>query len=98
MVQIRWLNEARDDLRDIYDYISTDSKRYAKHQIDKLLNRTLILKSHITIGKVVEEINNPEIRELIEGNYRIIYRIVNENQVHILMVHHGARDLTRRIK
>jgi toxin ParE1/3/4 len=98
MVEIRWLKEARDDLSDIYDYISLDSERYAKHQIDKLLNRTLIIKNHVRVGKVVEEINRPEIRELIEGNYRIIYRIVNENQVHILMIHHGARDLTRRIK
>jgi toxin ParE1/3/4 len=98
MVEIRWLKEARDDLRDIYDYISLDSERYAKRQIDKLINRTQILKNQIRVGKEVEEINKPEIRELIEGNYRIIYRIVNENQVHILMVHHGARDLTRRIK
>lgn len=98
MVEIRWLKEARDDLRDIYNYISLDSERYAKRQIDKLINRTQILKNHIRVGKEVEEINKPEIRELIEGNYRIIYRIVNENQVHILMVHHGARDLTRRIK
>jgi toxin ParE1/3/4 len=44
MVEIRWLKEARDDLSDIYDYISLDSERYAKHQIDKLLNRTLIIK------------------------------------------------------
>jgi toxin ParE1/3/4 len=98
MVEIRWLKEARDDLRDIYDYISLDSERYAKRQIDKLINRTQILKNQIRVGKEVEEINKPEIREVIEGNYRIIYRIVNENQVHILMVHHGARDLTRRIK
>lgn len=98
MVEIRWLKEARDDLRDIYDYISLDSERYAKRQIDKLINRTQILKNQIRVGKEVEEINTPEIRELIEGNYRIIYRILNENQVHILMVHHGARDLIRRIK
>ena len=98
MVEIRWLKEAKDDLKDIYDYISLDSERYANHQIDKLLNRTLILKNHISVGKVVEEISKPEIRELIEGNYRIIYRIVNEDQVHILIVHHGARDLSRRIK
>ena len=98
MVEIRWLKEAKDDLRDIHDYISLDSERYAKHQIDKIFNRTLILKNHIRIGKVVEEINKPEIRELVEGNYRIIYRIVNENLLHILIVHHGARDLKRRIK
>jgi toxin ParE1/3/4 len=79
MVEIRWLKEAKDDLKEIYDYISLDSKRYAKHQTEKLLKRTQILKNHIHIGKVVEEINKTDIREIIEGNYRIIYRIVNDN-------------------
>jgi len=97
MVEIRWLAEAKDDLKDIYDYISRDSKRYARRQVDKILGRTQILKTHIRAGRMVEEINRPEIREVIEGNYRIIYRIVNELTVDILMVHHGARDLTRRI-
>ncbi|MGK7392489.1 MAG: type II toxin-antitoxin system RelE/ParE family toxin [Candidatus Cyclobacteriaceae bacterium M2_1C_046] len=97
MVEIRWLTEAKEDLRDIYDYISRDSKRYAKRQIDKIFNRSLILKDHIQAGRIVEETNNPEIREIIEGNYRIIYRIVTESTVEILMIHHGARELTRRI-
>lgn len=98
MVQINWLNEARDDLKDIYIYISRDSKRYAKRQVDQIFSRTQILKNHLKAGKIVEEINQPEIREIIEGNYRIIYRIINENCVDILMIHHSARDLARRIK
>ena len=32
MVRVKWLKSAKDDLRDIYEYISLDSKRYAKHQ------------------------------------------------------------------
>ncbi|QSE99435.1 type II toxin-antitoxin system RelE/ParE family toxin [Fulvivirga lutea] len=76
--------------------MSRDSKRYAQHQIDRIFERTQILTSQLRVGKVVEEINKPEIRELIEGNYRIIYRIIDEKTVDILMVHHGARDLVRR--
>ncbi len=97
MVEIRWLKESRDDLKDIYDYISRDSKRYAKRQVDKICERSQILKSHVRAGKIVEELNKPEIREIIEGNYRIIYRIKNDTTVDILMVHHGARNLARRI-
>lgn len=97
MVEIRWLKEAKDDLKDIYDYISRDSQKYAKRQVDKLYKRTDILKKHIHAGKIVEEINKPKIREIVEGNYRIIYRIIDEQTVDILMVHHSARDLTRRI-
>jgi len=70
--------------------------RYAKLQVVKIRTRTQILKSHIQSGKIVTEINDKNSRELIEGNYRIIYKIVSENQIDILTVHHSARDLTRR--
>lgn len=98
MVKIIWLEEAKADLKDIYDYISRDSARYAKHQVEKIFNRSLILKNHLHAGKMVSEINKPETREIIEGNYRIIYRIVSESRVDILMVHHGSRNLSKRLK
>ena len=85
------------DLKDIYDYISRDSKRYAQLQIVKIQTKNEMIKSNIYIGKIVDEKKDENIREIIEGNYRIIYRIISENEVHILMVHHGARDLIRRI-
>jgi plasmid stabilization system protein ParE len=88
---------AKNDLKEIYDYISLDSKRYAKLQVERIQNKTEVLKSQIEIGKIVEELNDPKVRESIEGNYRIIYRIVSKNELHILLVHHGARDLSKRI-
>jgi addiction module RelE/StbE family toxin len=97
MVRIKWLLAAKNDLKEIYDYISLDSKRYAKLQVERIQNKTEILKSQIEIGKIVEELNEPNVREILEGNYRIIYRIISKSEVHILLVHHGARDLTRRI-
>jgi len=65
--------------------------------VERIQNKTEILKSQIEIGKIVEELNDPKVREIIEGNYRIIYRIVSKNELHILLVHHGARDLSKRI-
>ena len=96
MVRINWTFQARDDLRNIADYISNDSKRYARLQVVRLKNKTHLLKSHIRIGRIVPEINIENIRELIEGNYRIIYKIVSEKRIDILTVHHSARDLSKR--
>ena len=98
MVRIKWLTSSKQDLKEIYDYISLDSKRYAKLQIDKIYAKTQVIKKQIYIGKEVEEIKDASIREVIEGNYRIIYRIKSATEIHILMIHHGARDLRRRIK
>jgi toxin ParE1/3/4 len=96
MVRINWTFQAKDDLKDIAEYISKDSKRYAKLQITRLKTRTRILKTQTRSGKIVSEINRENIRELIEGSYRIIYKIVEDNQIDILTIHHSARDLTRR--
>lgn len=96
MVEIKWLRDAQNDLREIYDYISLDSKRYAHLQVEKIINATKIIKIQPEIGKILEATANPKIRELVEGNYRIIYRIIDLNKIHILMVHHSARDLRRR--
>ena len=71
-------------------------QQFFQFQVEKIKNKTEILKSQIEIGKIVEEIGNPNIRELIEGNYRIIYRVVDKKTIHILMIHHSARDLTKR--
>ncbi len=96
MVRINWTFQSRDDLKDIAEYISKDSKRYARLQVDRLKDRTKILKTQPRVGRIVREINQENIRELIEGNYRIIYKIVKENQIDILTIHHSSRDLTRR--
>lgn len=69
---------------------------YAKLQILRITFRTKILKSQIFSGKVVLEINQQNIRELIEGNYRIIYKIVDPERLDILTIHHSARDLYKR--
>ncbi len=96
MVRINWTFQAKEDLKAIAEYISKDSKPYAKLQVIRLKNRTRILKTQTRSGKIVPEINRENIRELIEGSYRIIYKIVEDNQIDILTIHHSARDLTRR--
>jgi addiction module RelE/StbE family toxin len=96
MVQVNWTFHAKDDLKAIFQYISKDSKHNAKLQVVRLKNRTEILKTQVRSGKIVPEINKENIRELIEVNYRIIYKIVTDNRIDILTIHHSARNLTRR--
>ena len=96
MVQINWTRQAKSDLKEISEYIAKDSVRYAEFEVKRIRKRTEILKSFLFAGKVTKEIGNENIRELIERNYRIIYRIINKQRVDILTIHHSARDLTTR--
>ena len=56
-------------------------------------SRVKILENYPESGKSVPEIKSPLIRELIEGNYRIIYRIISADQIDILTVYHSKRIL-----
>jgi toxin ParE1/3/4 len=96
MVRLNWTFQVKNDLKAIAEYISRDSKVYAKLQVNRLINRTRILKTQVRSGKIVPEINQENIRELIEGNYRVIYKIVQDDRIDILTIHHSARDLTRK--
>ena len=60
---------AIDDLNEIAEFISKDSPRYADLTVDKIFERTNVLKEHLAIGRIVPEIKKDNIRELIEGNY-----------------------------
>jgi plasmid stabilization system protein ParE len=48
------------------------------------------------MGRMVPEFKQKTLRELIEGNYRIIYLIKNKNQIDILRIYHVARLLRRK--
>ena len=92
MVKVVWTEIAIDDLRLIHEYISKDSKLYADRFIEKLIERVDQLENFQKSGRVVPEFAIETIRELIEGNYRIVYEISSE-QVSIVRVHHSARQL-----
>ena len=96
MVQINWTKLALLDLKEIHDYIARDSKKYAKLQVIRIKSRTSVLKKQPALGRVVPEIAEENIRELILGNYRIIYRIVSTSRIDILTIHHSARDLSQK--
>lgn len=93
MVKLIWTDQAISDLGDIGDYIAENSEKYAKLTVRKLFERTDILKTVPQAGRIVPEKNEENARELIEGNYRIIYEIVSADQINILTVYHSARDL-----
>ncbi len=92
MAQISWTKKSLKDLRAINDYISLDSSFYAARFISKLISRVDQLIEFPESGRMVPEKNIHEIRELIEGNYRIFYRLQKE-KITILRIHNAARRI-----
>jgi addiction module RelE/StbE family toxin len=93
MAQIVWTRRAVTDLRHIFDFIALDSRFYALRFTSKIIEAVEQLSMYPLSGRVVPEKNDPAVRELIVGNYRIFYRIMRQ-QVTILRIHHSARKIT----
>ncbi|MDR2907318.1 MAG: type II toxin-antitoxin system RelE/ParE family toxin [Bacteroidales bacterium] len=93
MVKLVWTDKAIEDLDDIGHYVAIDSEKYAKIVVKRLFSAVDVLEKHPRIGRTVPEFSNENIRELINGNYRIVYTIKNQVQIDILTIHHSARLL-----
>jgi plasmid stabilization system protein ParE len=87
---IRWTEKARQDLFDIGDYIARDNPAVAARFTRSLMERCTGLAKNPWIGRVVPEVAREDIRELIYGNYRIVYRLL-EDEVHILTAFEGHK-------
>lgn len=92
MAKIVWTEIAIDDLNNIANYHSQYSDNFASALIKRLFNKPKILKAMPELGRVVPERDNQSIRELIEGNYRIIYFFDKEiDTVEIITIHHASQ-------
>jgi len=91
-MKVHWTDNAREHLRAIHAYISISSPLYAKRIVDRLTNRSRQIGSFPLSGRIVQEYETGQIREVIEGSYRIIYYI-KPDQIDVLAVIHGAQQI-----
>jgi toxin ParE1/3/4 len=92
MAAVRWTQRARDDLRDIHDFIARDSPRAAEALVERLLTATERLAAFPESGRVVPEFPALGYREIIVSSYRVLYRLA-DGTVWITAVVHGRRLL-----
>lgn len=77
-ITILWTDKAKADLRTIFDYYCLETSEKIAHQmIHKLLKKTTQLSKNPKSGAVEPYLGHLkfEYRRLVEGHYKIIYRI-----------------------
>ncbi len=94
-MKIIWTVQAVEKLEEFVDFIASDNPKAASRWAKKILNLVEKLEKFPTLGRKVPEINRYEIRELIEGEYRIIYRL-ETNLISILTIYHSKQILKKQ--
>jgi len=92
MAKLAWSRRALRHLRSIERTIARDAPRTAKQHVRRLKRAPERLRKFPESGWIVEEFADPTIREIVHGNYRIVYRF-QAKVVVILAVWHAAKIL-----
>jgi addiction module RelE/StbE family toxin len=91
-MKVHWTDAAERHLDAIHAYIAQDSIDYAKRVVDRLTRRSEQIAEFPFSGRRVREYDIDQIREVIEGPYRIIYHI-KPDQIDVLAVIHGSMNI-----
>ena len=91
-MKIIWTELAIEQLEEYADYIALDKPSAALSWVRKIQKSVRKLKNFSESGRKAPEINRSNIREIIDGNYRIIYRI-EEKSITILTIRNCRRLL-----
>jgi addiction module RelE/StbE family toxin len=89
-MKLFWTETAKQDLQAIRRYIAADNPTAAKQWIERLRERARNALHSPLAGRKVPEFSRDDIRELIEGNYRIVYQVFEDRLV-VLTVFEGHR-------
>jgi len=90
-VNVRWTETAAAHLDAIRRYIAHDSPEYARRMVDRITRRSAQIAAFPLSGHRVPEYELDQIRQVIEGAYRIVYH-VKADGIDVLAVIHSAQD------
>jgi plasmid stabilization system protein ParE len=92
--RVRWTTPAWTDVEEQARFIARDSPRYAVVLQREAQAAAKSLRQFARRGRIVPERRDERLRELIvASSYRLIYKIVSDDEVHIIVFINSARDL-----
>ncbi len=94
-MKISWSPLAVERLEDIYEYIAIDNNSAAQKMVNNIFKKVETLSKNPKRGRKVPEANREGIREVFEGEYRIIYR-VESKKIFILTIRNFKQQLPEK--
>jgi len=91
--RVVWTEKARQDLREIIRYLRRYSSEAAERISQQIVEATRRLEDFPLSGRVVPELAETGFREVIVGDYRVIYEAMEDDTVEILSIVHDRRLL-----
>lgn len=94
MVKIKWTKQAIEDIYSIREYYLPLSSRFADRVVDQIFLKEKLISAFPEAGRVVPELGNESVREVIFKQFRIIYIVFDSSNIHIISVHTSSKPLS----
>lgn len=91
-MRIVWTEQAWEGLLEIETFVARDDPAAAERLVGRLVDRADALARHPDCGRRLPELPDSGLRELLVGNYRIVYHRGSE-RVEVVTVFEGHRLL-----
>ncbi len=92
-MRVLWTDTAIRNLQAIHDFIAQTSSEYALRIVDRITKRSVQILAFPRSGPAVPEYEHDDVRQMVEGSYRIIYLIKeSEDRIEVLAVIHTSRE------
>ena len=93
MAEVVWTPRAYADIEAIGAYHALNAPGYAEVLVRRLMQATERLEVFPASGRVVPEIGDEAMREVIHRQYRIVYlHLPEEDKMEVLTVFHSSRQ------
>jgi len=89
-MRVVWSPLAIERAAEAAAYIATDHPAAARRWVDELFAVTATLARFPERGRHVPDLPRPDLRELLVGNYRVVYRL-EARRIAVLTVRHLRR-------
>jgi plasmid stabilization system protein ParE len=93
MVRVIWSKTATDDLAAIFDYYDRTSHHAAKTVIDRIIKATGTLELFPRSGRMIPQYQHDNLREIIAGDYHVLYYLPNDETVEIAAILHSSKTI-----
>jgi toxin ParE1/3/4 len=90
--RVMFTEVAAEDLESISEYITQNDSEAARRVCAGLYDLALSLGRNPFMGRMTPEYGDPSIRDMVRGNYRIVYVVLEAAQtIQIIRFWHGSR-------
>jgi plasmid stabilization system protein ParE len=90
-LKVVWSAQALVRLAEIQDFVARANPEAAEHLVHRIAERGEALSKFPEMGRTVPELSGTGVREVVEGRYRIVYRI-QAKLIQVVTVFEGHRQ------